>query len=41
MSRHERRIEAAFDSLSRKDQQTLSALLGTVRRSLRDRKEAR
>lgn len=39
MSRHERCIEAAFAGLSRKDQQTLSALLGTVRRSLRDRKD--
>jgi DNA-binding MarR family transcriptional regulator len=36
LSRHEKRVEAIFGSLSRKEQDTLAALLGQVRERLRD-----
>ena len=35
LTRHQRRVEAVFDALSRKEQHALSSLLGDVRRSLR------
>ena len=39
MKRHERRIEAVFDVLSKREQHALSTLLGEVRARLRDQRK--